>query len=370
MLALDGRVGNFITLDNISYSYFAGNDYLGLVNSSVGVKDAVRALEKYGINFAASRQTTGTSDIHIELEELLAEFKGQQEAVVFATGYMGNSMLMNALKNQYSAIIADSLSHPSVLDGVPREISNIHFYDHCKTAHLEYLLQKWKKYRPLIITDGIFALTGEITPLDEIYCLAQKYNALLIVDDAHATGVLGGNGRGTPEHFNLSGAENIYQSETMSKAFGAYGGFISAGEEIIQLIRSRSTFYGASTALPPPIVAAAIASVQYMKEHPELREQLRTNAELTRKGIRELDFETTGEATPIIPIFFQDQQKAKKLSDFLKRNRIIAPAVNYPVKLEKFVVRITVSAKHTKDQIEKLLQILKKWRDNYGTNPN
>jgi 7-keto-8-aminopelargonate synthetase-like enzyme len=217
----------------------------------------------------------------------------------------------------------------------------------------------------LIITDGVFALTGEIAPLDQIYALAEKYNALVVVDDAHATGVLGKNGRGTPEHFALDGAKNLYQSETMSKAMGGYGGFISSEKKIIDKIRYQSRFYGASTALPPPIVAAGCASLKLMEEHPELRGRLMEHAALVRKGVRELDFDTADGITPIIPLFFEDWQKAKGLSDFLKENHIIAPAVDYPVTLDKYIVRITVSALHTREQIEGLLSVLRKWNDKH-----
>ncbi len=370
MITLKGGVGNYISLRNKQYSYFAGNNYLGLANHPKMIKEVTQSLEKYGVNFSASRQTTGTSDIHLQLEELLANFKNCEDAIIFASGYMGNSLILNALRDSYSAIFVDSMAHPSILDGIPKDINHVNLYDHKNTNHLEDLLRKNKNHRPLIITDGIFALTGEIAPLDQIYSLAEKYNALLIVDDAHSTGVLGKNGRGTPEHFQLDGAVNIYQSETMSKAMGAYGGFISAENKIIQKIRSRSTFYGASTALPPPIVAAGSFSTRYIKQHPELRKRLMENAILIRTGVKELGLSTTDDITPIIPVFFNEQRKANDLSRYLEENGIIVPSINYPVKMDQFIVRITASTSHTKDQIEKLLRILKKWRDNHGTNQN
>ncbi len=370
MITLKSGVGNYITLRDKQYSYFAGNNYLGLANHPEMIKDVTRSLKKYGINFSASRQTTGTSDIHLQLEELLANFKNCEDAIVFASGYLGNSILLNALRDSYSAIFVDSMAHPSILDGIPKDFKPVNFYDHKNVNHLEELLKKHKNHRPLIITDGVFALTGEIAPLDEIYSLAQKYNALLIVDDAHSTGVLGENGRGTPEHFQLEDAVNIYQSETMSKAMGAYGGFISAEHKIIEKIRLKSTFYGASTALPPPIVAAGSFSTRYIKQHPELRKRLMENALLIRTGAKELGLRTTDDITPIIPIFFNEQHMANDLSRYLEENGIIVPSINYPVKMDQFIVRITASASHTKDQIENLLQILKKWRDNHGTNQN
>jgi 7-keto-8-aminopelargonate synthetase-like enzyme len=360
MITLNGGIGNYIYLENTSYSYFAGNNYLGLANHPVLVAETIRAIEEHGLNFAASRKTTGTSCLHLKLEKLLAEFKGHSDAVVFASGYMGNSILLKALHGDYSTIFVDSMAHPSILDGIPRDVSP-EIYGHCNPGHLEQLLRK-TKLRPVIVTDGIFALTGEIAPLKEIYALAKKYNALLIVDDAHATGVLGESGKGTPEHFGLAGAENIYQSETMSKALGAYGGFISSEYELIHDIRCNSAFYGASTALPPTVAAAGCASLSYLKLHPELRENLLLNVKMLRTGIREHNFDSIEGITPIIPLLFGDFHKAKELSDFLYENKIIAPAVDYPVKTGLFIVRITVSAEHNFEQIENLLYVLKKFR--------
>jgi len=364
MITLNGGVGHYIQLNDASYSYFAGNNYLGLANHPALVKEAIAALEKYGINVAAARQTTGTSCIHLELEKLLSGFKDRQDAVVFASGYLGNKVLMHVLRDRYSSVFADSLAHASIIDGIPKDVTAVGFYNHRDANHLEQLLQNPRNRRPLIITDGIFALTGEIAPLDQLYALARKYDALLIVDDAHATGVLGKSGRGTPEHFNLGSAENLYQSETMSKALGSYGGFIAGSHELIHKIRSTSAFYGASTALPPPLVAAGAASVNYIRQHPELRERLLDNARKLRAGITEEGFETSQEITPIIPVYFKEQEQALQLSAYLETNQIIAPAVTYPVKTDQFIVRMTVSACHTPDQIENLLSVLKKWKKN------
>jgi 7-keto-8-aminopelargonate synthetase-like enzyme len=366
MITLNSGVGSYISLNNKQYSYFAGNNYLGLANHPEVVNNAVDALKKYGVSFSASRQTTGTSDIHLELEQLLAEFKGQEAAMVFASGYMGNKLLLENLKDRYFVILADSMAHASIIDGIPTGMKEIIFYNHCDANHLEKLLKKNENQRALIITDGIFALTGEIAPLDQIYSLGKKYNAIIVVDDAHATGVLGVNGRGTPEYFNLDGIPGIYQSETMSKALGSYGGFLSGTEEFIQQVRSRSAFYSASTSLPSPVVAASCSSLKMIKNNPRLRDVLLKNAGLLRTGVKELGFETSGESTPIVPVCFKEEQTARALSAYLEENYIIAPSVNYPVKMEKFIVRVTVSAVHSEKQIENFLSVLKNWRNNYG----
>ena len=365
MNILQEGVGQYIKLNGKTFSYFAGNNYLGLANHPDLVKDAIKALEKYGVNFAASRQTTGTSDIHLELEKSLAEFKAREDAIVFASGYMGNKILLQILREQYDTVFADSMAHSSITDAIPRDIQDVAFFDHANPEHLEKLLNTSPQSRPLIITDGIFALTGEIAPIDRLYALAQKYGAILVVDDAHATGVLGENGRGTPEHFHLEQAPGLYQSETMSKAIGSYGGFISGNQKLMDSIRKKSTFYGASTALPPPVVAAGLSSLKLIKEHPELRTQLMNNARSLRKGVEQLEFSTTKNITPIIPLFFHEKETAVALSQFLEENSIIAPAVDYPVKTSQFIVRITVSSIHTDEQIQHLLHTLKEWREKY-----
>jgi 7-keto-8-aminopelargonate synthetase-like enzyme len=366
MITLQSRPGNYITAGNRRYSYFAGNNYLGLAGNTELIDAAKIALDKYGVNFSASRQTTGTSEIHEELEQLLASFKNRDDAVVYASGYMGNFILLHSLIGSYSAVFADSFAHPSILDAVPENVV-LKLFDHCNPGKLDYLLSNSRELKPLIITDGIFPLTGEITPLDEIYALAKKYGAILIIDDAHSTGVLGKDGRGTPEYFNLDDPDTIIQTETLSKAMGAYGGFISAGKELIDKIRFKSTFYGASTALPPPVVAAGCASVRLITRHPELREMLHNNASFLREGIRDLGLMTTGDPTPIIPVIFKDRQKAEDLSGFLEAAGIIAPLVDYPVNIDSFIIRLTVSSDHTKEQMKELLYHLKLWRDKNGT---
>ena len=195
----------------------------------------------------------------------------------------------------------------------------------------------------------------------------EKYEGILVVDDAHSTGILGKNGKGTPEHFNLADNETIFQTETMSKAMGSYGGFIAGRKELTDSIREKSAIYQASTALPPPIVAASLASLKIMRENPELRVQLLEKSVALRNEIIGLGYNTTQVITSIIPIMFSALAKAKDLSLFLENNGIIVPFMNYPVKQTKYMLRISVSASHTTDQLELLLEMLNKWKDKNGT---
>jgi len=365
MIVLDSGIGNYIYSNGKKYSYFAGNNYLGLASHPAVKEAAIRAVEKYGVNFSASRQTTGTSDLHLELENSLALFKGKQNAVVFASGFQGNTILLDILKDRYSSVFCDRNAHASILAGIPDSVANVAFYDHCDASSLENLLNKSKSGHPLIITDGVFSLTGETAPLDRIYPLVKKHNGLLVVDDAHSTGILGNTGKGTPEFFNLPEDEEVFQTETMSKALGGYGGFISGNSNLTKLIREKSATYQASTALPPPIAAAGIASLKIVRENPGLRHRVLENASTVRDEVIRMGFRTTGSGTPIIPVIFDSSAKAKSLSLFLEEQRIIAPFMNYPVKVEMHQIRITVSAIHTTGQIEILLDMLHQWKKKY-----
>lgn len=368
MKILNSGVGNYVMSEGRKYSYFGGNNYLGLANHPEVKAASISAIEKYGVNFSASRRTTGTADIHLELEKKLAAFKGMEDAVVFASGYQGNSILLEVLKPVYTAVFMDRLAHPSIMGSIPGDISQVQYYNHCDAGHLEYLLDQYAGSGPLIITDGIFALTGEIAPLDQIFPLVEKYKGILIVDDAHATGILGKNGRGTPDHFNLADHENICQTETMSKALGSYGGFISGGMDLTELIRNKSTTYQASTALPPPIVAAGLASLKIIQDNPEMRILLIKKAGELKKEIISLGFQTTHDNTPIIPVMLSDLNRARELSLFMESNGIIVPFINYPVKHEKYLLRIAVSVSHTVEQMGEVVENFKKWKNKYGTN--
>jgi len=363
MTLLNSGIDNYVYSNGKRYSYFGGNNYLGLANHPSVREAAISAIQKYGVNFSASRHTTGTSDIHLELERELSAFKGKEDAVVFASGFQGNGILLEILKGRYSTVFADQSAHASIISAIPADAVKVMYYDHCDAGHLENLLEHNRDSFPLIITDGVFALTGEIAPLDEIWPVVKKYKGMLVVDDAHSTGVLGNTGKGTPEHFKLLKEEDIFQTETMSKALGGYGGFISGSNDLTEMIRERSATYQASTALPPPIAAAGIASLKIINDNPDLRIQVIQKARRLRKEISGLGFKTTQFDTPIIPVIFERTEKAKSLSTYLEENGIIAPFMNYPARQEIHLIRIAVCANHTSDQIEILLEMLKKWRD-------
>jgi 7-keto-8-aminopelargonate synthetase-like enzyme len=369
MIILSSIKGSYVTSHGKTYSYFGGNNYLGLASHPEVKKAAIGAIRKFGVNFSASRLTTGTSDLHIELEKRLSEFKNREDTILFPSGYQGNSIILSALSKPDSVVLADEYSHPSILESIPKGIRSVSLYAHCSPVSLEKLLMELPAGSdPLIITDGVFALTGKIAPVAEIFRLAVKFNAKLIVDDAHATGILGKNGLGTPGYFHLENEQSIYQTETLSKALGSYGGFISGTKTFISLLREKSSQYKASTALPPPAVAAGIAALKILAGNPGLRQELISKSSGLREELLNMGYNTSVNQTPIIPLFLNSFSTARNLSLFLEQNGIIIPAVIYPNKLEQHVVRLTVSVNHTKRQTETLLKTLKKWRIQNATN--
>ncbi|MDY0100162.1 MAG: pyridoxal phosphate-dependent aminotransferase family protein [Bacteroidales bacterium] len=361
-MVLSGGVGNYVLMNGRKYSYFGGNNYLGLANHPEIKKAAADSVKKYGVNFSASRRTTGTADIHLELEKALSDFKGKQDTAIFASGYLGNSILLEILKDNYTSIFIDKLAHASIIAGIPRDMDYVFFYDHCDPAHLDQLIARHLKGSLIVVTDGVFALTGDVAPLDKIYPIIKKYNGLLVVDDAHSTGILGRTGKGTPEYFNLPDDESIYQTETMSKALGSYGGFISGTRALTDLIREKSTTYQASTSLPPPIVAAGLASMKIIKENPGFRISLHEKSVKLRNEITATGFKTTNNPTPIIPVLTSSKEEGMNLSAFMEEEGIIAPYMNYPSQNEAHIVRLTVSVSHSWHQIETLLKMLRKWK--------
>jgi len=366
MILSGSEPGNFIISGGKRYSYFAGNNYLGLANHPAVKAAAINSIKDFGTSFSASRQTTGTSSLHLQLEKELSDFKEKEDSVIFASGYLGNRILLHALRERYSAIFMDEYSHPSISDGIPNEMIGLFRYNHLDAEHLETLLQQFKTSKPLIITDGVFALTGEIAPLDRIYQVATRHNSLLVVDDAHSTGVLGKKGKGTPEYFNLDKTAGIYQSDTLSKALGSYGGFISAEKDLVDLIRKESPVYKASTSLPPPVVAAALESLKIVTGNPELRVRLLELAGIIRRELISMGFNTSQSNTQIIPLIMPSLDAASDLSAFLRGNNIIVPVMDYPVLQKNSMLRIAVSAVHTINQIDDLLEKMKKWKMNYG----
>lgn len=363
---LEEAPGPVIRLKGQDCVYFGGNNYLGLAHHPQVTEAAIHAIRQYGVNVAASRHTTGSTVLHTELEAALSAFKGKDQAVTFASGYLGNGILMQVLRRTYTRVLIDEAAHPSLFGGIPRDVDAVHPFRHGDVLDLEKLLQASAPGTSLMVTDGIYALTGEIAPLDEYHRLAVKYNAHMLVDDAHATGILGAQGRGTPEYFGLDGSLRIYQTETMSKAIGGYGGFIAGSAGLISRIREDSPVYQASTALPPPMAAAGMAGIEWIRQHPEAGHQLIHNALWIKSEIRDMGFQSNAFPTPIIPIGLANKEQAQNLSAFLLENGLWVPFMNYPVHQSGFLLRMALSLLHTGEHIDRLLTALKHWSRKEG----
>ena len=335
----------------------ASNNYLGL-STKQQVKDkAIEALKSYGTGSGGSRLTNGNYDLHQQLEERIAEFKGREAALVFNTGYMANLGTISTLASKDDLILSDSLNHASIIDGCKLSSAEVEIYQHCDLDDLEKRLKgNISNYKQIfIITDGVFSMDGDLTPLVEIVELAEEYGALVIVDDAHGTGVLGAKGKGIVEYFDLNQEVDI-QIGTLSKALASEGGFVVGSQDLIDLLRNRARSFIYSTALAPPVVAASLAAVNYLDDHPELIKKLQDNLKFLKEGLTELGYDLLAGDSAIIPIMLGSEQRALKLSNQLLEQGILAPAIRPPtVPQGTSRIRITVMASHSRQDLEEVL---------------
>lgn len=361
-----------VIVDGKEVLSFCSNNYLGLATHPNVVKAAVQAIHRYGTSCGGSRLISGNLVIQEELEKEIAEFKAAKAAVVFMTGYMANTGVIPALMNMIdiyglptipqedNVIISDELNHASIVDGCRLSKANRFIYKHRDMADLERILRENKFKRKLIVTDGVFSMDGDIAPLPQVVELAHKYKAILMVDDAHATGLLGKNGRGTLEHLQLEGKVDVIMG-TFSKALGGVGGFVAGSAELIKFLRVRARQYIFSSALPPGTAAGLIAAIREIKSQPELRQKLWKNVTHLKSGLQALGFDTLGSETQIIPILIGKEEKAIEASRQLFENGVFVPSVRSPAVPEgKSRLRCTVMATHTEDQINQALEVLKK----------
>ena len=344
---------------------FGSNSYLGLTNHPKVKEAAIQAIEKYGTGCAGSRFLNGTLDIHIELEERLAQFVGKEAALCYSTGFQVNMGVVSIVAGRADYLLLDDLDHASIIEGSRLSFSKVLKYDHNNMASLE---SKLKLCTPesvkMIVVDGIFSMEGDIVKLPEIVALSKKYNASILVDDAHSLGVLGKNGAGTANHFGLTNDVDLIMG-TFSKSFASLGGFIASDKNIINFIKhnSRSLIFSASMA--PSSVAATLAALDIMQSEPERIEYLWKITRYTKKCFDEMGFDTGHSETPIIPLFIRDDMKALQLTKLLlEKGVFVNPVVSPAVPKEDCLIRYSLMATHTIAQIdesvEKITKIAKK----------
>ena len=342
--------------NNREFIMMASNNYLSLTHDLRVQQAAKYAVEQYGTGSGGARLTSGTFPLFNELELGIADFKHTEQALVFNTGYMANVGTITALMNKNSVIISDELNHASIIDGCRLSGAHIERYKHKDVEHAEYILKNYKSAYKMIITDGVFSMDGDIAPLDRLYELSKEYNALLMVDDAHATGVIG-NGRGTAHHFGLTDVD--VQLGTLSKALGSVGGYVAGRKELIEYLVNYSRSFIFSTALSPADIGAALEALTIVKNEPLVVEQLNENTAYMANKLQSMGIECDDE-TPIFPIIVGDNERALSLAYELELRGIIITAIRPPtVPVGESRLRMTVTAAHSQEQLDYVANTLR-----------
>jgi len=345
--------GARLVVDGKDVLNFCSNNYLGLANHPQIVAAAKDATKKYGVGPAAVRSIAGTTDLHVQLEQRLARFKGAEDVITFQSGFTANLGTISALVGKEDVIFSDRLNHASIIDGSRLSGAKIVPYEHNDAGALEDAIKDnaSKFRRALIITDGVFSMDGDIAPLPALVEVAKKYDILFMVDDAHGEGVLGKGGRGIVDHFGLHGQVDI-EVGTMSKAFGVVGGMVAGDKVIIEWLRQRGRPFLFSSAVTAPDAAACLAAVDLLEESTELVDKLWDNAKYFKAEMKKLGFDTGVSETPIIPVMLGEAPLAQQFSRELFENGVFAMAIGFPtVAKDKARIRVMISASHDRDDL-------------------
>ena len=354
--------GAWLTVDGKNVLNFCSNNYLGLANHPKIVEAAKEATKQYGVGPAAVRSIAGTMDLHVQLEERLAKFKGAEDVITFQSGFTANLGTISALVGKEDVVFSDRLNHASIIDGCRLSGAKIIPYEHNDPGALEDVIKdNLSSYRrALIVTDGVFSMDGDIAPLPDLYEVAKKYDILFMVDDAHGEGVLGKGGRGIVDHFNLHGKVDI-EVGTMSKAFGVMGGIVAGDKVIVEWLRQRGRPFLFSSAVTAPDAAACLAAVDLLEESTVLVDNLWSNAKYFKAEMRKLGFDTGVSETPITPVMLGEAPLAQQFSRELFEEGVFAMAIGFPtVAKGKARIRVMISAAHDNDDLGKGLEAFEK----------
>jgi glycine C-acetyltransferase len=359
---LSSPQGAWLVVDGKQVLNFCSNNYLGLANHPKLIQAAKQACDKYGVGPGAVRSIAGTMDLHIELEKRLAKFKGVEAAISFQSGFNANLATIPALVGKDDVIFSDRLNHASIIDGCRLSGAKIIAYEHNNPEALEIAIKdNLSDYRrALIVTDGVFSMDGDIAPLDKIYEVADRYDILLMVDDAHGEGVLGKGGRGIVDHFGLHGKVDV-EVGTLSKAFGVVGGVVAGNAAIVEWLHQRGRPFLFSSAMTVPDTAACLAAVDLLEESTELVDKLWDNAKYFKAEMKKLGFDTGQSQTPITPIMLGDAKLAQQFSRELYEAGVFGMAIGYPtVPQGKARIRVMISAAHSQADLDKGLEAFAK----------
>lgn len=355
-----GAADNRVRIGGKEYILMCSNNYLGLANHPKIKEAAIKAIEEYGVGAGAVRPISGTTDLHIEAEEKIAKFKRREAAILFQSGYVANVGSISALIGDEDAVISEELNHGSIIDGIRLTKAKRLIYKHIDMVDLEVKLKEAKDVRRrFIITDGVFSMDGDIAPLDVIADLADKYDAIVYVDDAHGEGVLGDHGRGIVDHFKLHDRIDI-EMGTLSKAFGVIGGYIASSKEVVEYLKQRARPHLLSSAINPPDVAAIIAAIDLLSSTDEPLKKLWSNARFFQKSLVDRGFDIGNTKTPITPVMIRDEKKTQELVKTLFDDYyIFVQAVVYPwVPRGTARIRFQPNATHSLDDLKYVIDSL------------
>jgi glycine C-acetyltransferase len=337
------------------------NNYLGLADHPLMKEAAVRAVKKYGTSSGASRLVSGNMELHEELEACIAQFKGTEAALVFNSGYAANTGIIPALAGRGDVIFCDRLNHASIIDGCLLSRAKLVRFPHNDTGSLRKLLDENEtRGRRLIVTDGVFSMDGDLARLRELVRLKKEFDAILMVDDAHGTGVLGETGKGTAEHFDLLPEIDIHMG-TLGKALGSFGAYVAASCEIVEYLVNRARSFIFSTSLPPAVLAISIAAIDIVKsqEGATLRARLAENTMFFRSALSAAGFDTMGSETQIVPVFAGEPEKAMEFSRILLDDGIFVQGIRPPtVPPASCRLRCTLMATHSRADLEEAVEKL------------
>lgn len=339
--------GPRIKMDGRELINFASNDYLGLANHPEVIKAVKVSVEEFGFGSGASRLLGGGSILHRKLEERIAQFKGTEAALIFNSGYAANTGIIPSIAEEGDILFSDEMNHASIIDGCRLSGAKIIVYRHRDVEHLSELMKKEDGKRRIVVTDTVFSMDGDIAPLKEIYEVCREYSALLYLDDAHGTGVLG-SGKGALAYFNIRNEPCIIQMGTFSKALGSFGAFVAGSRDVIEWIINTSRSFIFSTAIPACAVTASAKAIEVMENTPDLVERLWKNRDTLINALRKIGYDSGESETPIIPLKMKSIEDALAISNHLYERGIYAPAIRPPtVKVPR--VRITVTTSHSED---------------------
>jgi glycine C-acetyltransferase len=343
----------------------ASNNYLGLCNHPKLREAAIKATETLGVGSGAVRTIAGTMRIHMELEEKIAAFKGVEACVVFQSGFTANAGTVSSILGKEDFILSDELNHASIIDGARLSRAKIKVFRHKDVAHAEELLKEIQNDpgRKLVITDGVFSMDGDIGPVKELCDICDKYGAIMMVDDAHASGVLGRNGRGSVDHFGCTARVDV-QVGTLSKAIGALGGYVCGSRDLIDYLYHRARPFLFSTSHPPSVAATCIAAFDLLESEPERIDRLWSNTKYFQEQLRGTGFNVGGVTTPatetpITPIILGDGRKTMEFSRALFEQGVMATGIAFPTVPEgKARIRCIMTSEHTREQMDRALEIM------------